>query len=62
MVPGAGPWRRQLDAADLAWGGAGSELPATLAETEHPLVLPPYAVAVYAADLFAGSPHSEALP
>ena len=61
VVPGAGPWRRQLDAADLAWGGVGSDLPEILAETEHPLVLPPYAVAVYAADLFAGSPHLEAL-
>ncbi|MEI2743089.1 MAG: malto-oligosyltrehalose trehalohydrolase [Candidatus Competibacter sp.] len=48
---GSGPWRKQLDAADPAWGGSGSRLPATLEAGEAALALPPYAVAVYAAGL-----------
>lgn len=48
---GPGRWRKQLDAADTAWGGPGSGLPATLQPGAVALALPPYAVAVYAAGL-----------
>lgn len=53
VKPGTGLWRKQLDAADPAWGGDGSSLPATLVGAEATLTLPPYAVAVYAASLSA---------
>ncbi|MCB1767972.1 MAG: DUF3459 domain-containing protein, partial [Candidatus Competibacteraceae bacterium] len=55
VAPGAGPWNRRLDAADPAWGGDGSTLPAQLVDGTAPnlLVLPPYAVAVYAAGVSA---------
>lgn len=46
----SGFWRKQLDAAEPVWGGAGSALPTTLLAVETALVLPPYAVAVYAAE------------
>ena len=52
VQPGAGIWRKQLDAADSSWGGEGSALPTRLADGIHPnfLNLPPYAVAVYVAE------------
>lgn len=55
VAPGAGLWNRQLDAADPAWGGDGSTLPVQLVDGTAPnlLVLPPYAVAVYAAGVSA---------
>jgi maltooligosyltrehalose trehalohydrolase len=53
VEPGAGSWRLQLDAADPAWGGDGSTLPATLAAAETTLALPPYAVVAYTASLSA---------
>lgn len=46
----SGVWRKQLDAAEPVWGGAGSALPTTLLAVETALALPPYAVAVYAAE------------
>ncbi|MDG4560771.1 MAG: malto-oligosyltrehalose trehalohydrolase [Candidatus Competibacter sp.] len=51
VAPDAGSWRKQLDADDSAWGGAGSSLPIRLADSalSHSLALPPYAVVVYAA-------------
>ena len=51
VAPGAGSWRRLLDAAEPAWGGDGSKLPAQLADgtTPSPLTLPPYAVVIYVA-------------
>ena len=51
VAPGVGAWCRLLDAAEPAWGGDGSTLPAQLADgtSSNPLILPPYAVAVYAA-------------
>ncbi len=54
-APGAGAWRRLLDAAEPAWGGDGSNLPAQLADgtTPNPLTLPPYAVVIYAAGVSA---------
>ncbi|TVR56956.1 MAG: malto-oligosyltrehalose trehalohydrolase [Candidatus Competibacteraceae bacterium] len=53
VEPGVGSWQRLLDAADPAWGGDGSTLPATLDAAEATLALPPYAVVVYAARLSA---------
>ena len=53
VEPGAGPWNRQLDAADPPWGGAGSTLPPKLADGAIPATinLPPYGVAVYTSDV-----------
>ncbi len=50
VAPGTGLWHRQLDAADLAWGGDGSHWPVQLADgaISNTLTLPPYAVVVYA--------------
>ena len=47
----AGSWSKQLDANDVAWGGDGSSLPMQWADgaLSNSLVLPPYAVVVYAA-------------
>lgn len=49
VTPGAGPWRKLLDAADPAWGGDGSTLPATLAadESAFALALPAHGMALY---------------
>ncbi len=49
VTPGAGPWRKLLDAADSAWGGDGSTLPATLAadESAFALTLPAHGMALY---------------
>ena len=51
VVPGAGSWRKQLDAADSVWGGDGSSLPMQLADgaLSNSLALPPYAAVVYVA-------------
>jgi len=51
VAPGAGLWDKQLDAADSAWGGDGSVLPAQLVDGALPLslALQPYAVALYTA-------------
>ena len=47
----AGPWDKQLDAADPVWGGEGSALPKQLTNkmASSALTLSPYAVVVYAA-------------
>jgi maltooligosyltrehalose trehalohydrolase len=49
VEPGAGPWNKQLDAADPAWGGEDSTLPPQLTDGAIPAAinLPPYGVAVY---------------
>lgn len=49
-VPGAGTWCKGLDAAAAEWGGDGSKLPMELSDgtLSTLLVLPPYAVVVYA--------------
>ncbi len=51
VAPGAGAWRKVLDAAEADWGGDGSKLPAQLTDGTTPnlLTLPPYAVVIYAA-------------
>ncbi len=52
VQPGAGTWRKQLDAADSVWGGDGSALSARLADGSLPnaLTLLAYAVVVYIAE------------
>ena len=50
VQPGAGTWRKSLDAADSVWGGDGSALPTQWAGGRIPqtLTLSAYAVAMYA--------------
>ncbi|HOW76223.1 MAG TPA: malto-oligosyltrehalose trehalohydrolase [Candidatus Competibacteraceae bacterium] len=52
VQPGAGAWRKQLDAADSVWGGDGSALPMQWTDGNLPnaLMLPAYAVVVYIAE------------
>lgn len=50
VAPGAGAWRKALDAADTNWGGDGSGLLPLLPDGTMPdaMTLSPYAVVVYA--------------
>jgi len=49
VKPGAGSWRKLLDATDALWGGDPSALPVQLTDGAilDGFALPPYAVAVY---------------
>lgn len=46
-----GVWRKQLDAEAASWGGSGFELPMMLDAGKAELTFPPYAVALYSADV-----------
>jgi hypothetical protein len=58
VQPGAGTWRKQLDAADSVWGGEGSKPPAQLTDGNLPnaLTLLAYAVAASSSVLTATIP------